>query len=288
MGMLACAKHPAARDLFLRADEILGIPLTRIVREGPGEDLTRTEYAQPAIFVTSLAVLAGRRAAGLFEDASFQAAAGLSLGEYTAHCFAGTFSFEDGLKLVRARGLAMQDAATRIPSGMTSLVGADPAAAERVCARARGAGVLVVANLNAPGQVVLSGDCEALARVPEAATAEGIRRCIPLSVAGAFHSPLMAPARDALEAALAATTMHAPRIPIWSNVTAAPVQDVTTIRMLLARQVVEPVRWEETMRGLEAAGCHEAAEPPPGRVLSALARKCAPGIAMLALPEEEA
>lgn len=288
MGMVACGKHPAARRLYEIADDILGIPLTRIVREGPAEELTRTEYAQPAIFVTSLAVLAGRRAAGLFEDSSFHAAAGLSLGEYTAHCFAGTFSFEDGLKLVRARGLAMQNAAALVPSGMTSLVGADPAAAERVCARARGEGVLVVANLNAPGQIVLSGDRDALARVPEAATAEGIRRCIPLSVAGAFHSPLMAPARDALEKALAATEMHTPRVPVWSNVTAQPVQDVAVIRTLLARQVVEPVRWEESMRNLEAAGCQEAAEPPPGRVLAALARKCAPGIAMQAIPEEDA
>jgi [acyl-carrier-protein] S-malonyltransferase len=285
MGLEACKSSPAARALFEKADQILGVSLMRITQEGPSEELTRTEYAQPAIFVTSLAVLAAREAAGQFQRESFAAAAGLSLGEYTAHCFAGTFSFEAGLRLVRARGLAMQAAAEAQPSGMTSLVGADAATAERVCARARGDGVLVVANLNAPGQVVVSGDLAALARVPEAAKEEGIRRCIPLVVAGAFHSPLMAPASSALATALAGTEMHSPKFPVWSNVTAAPVQDVDSIRALLARQVVEPVRWEETMRALEAAGCTEACEPPPGRVLAALARKCAPSITVSAITE---
>ena len=285
MGLKAATRWPAAAAVFRRADDLLDFSLSAVCHRGPAEVLTCTANAQAAIFVTSVAVLEGRREAGLFEPAHFQATAGLSLGEYTALWFAGVVSFDAGLMLVRRRGLAMQAAADAMPSGMTSLVGADRATAERVCERARESGILVVANLNAPGQVVLSGDKAALARVPQAAAAEGVRRVIALAVAGAFHSPVMASASAALETAIAATTFSSPRIPVYSNVTARPVSGVDEIRSLLARQVVAPVLWEASMRQLAADGFTEFAEPPPGRVLAALARKTLDGAVVQAIDE---
>lgn len=287
MGAKAAAQWPASRRIFARADEVLGFPLSQICHSGPADALTRTENAQAAIYTTSIAVVEGLAEAGRFDAARFSACAGLSLGEYTALWFAGVFSFEEGLLLVRKRGLAMQAAADAVPSGMTSLVGADEATAQRVCERAREDGTLVVANINAPGQIVLSGDKAALARVPAAATAEGVRRAIPLVVAGAFHSPLMQPACEALDGALTATQFSAARIPVYSNVTGCGTQDAETLREQLRRQIVAPVLWHRTMENFGAAGFRLFAEPPPGKVLSALARKILSDVECQSLSEEE-
>lgn len=271
MGKDFSAACPESAALFAEANDILGYDLRALCFEGPSETLTLTTHAQPAIYVTSAAVTAALRSAGKLDDVV--AAAGLSLGEYTALWFAGAFSFADGLRLVKKRGAAMQAASDAPPSGMVSLVGADRDAAEKTAAAARGDGVLVVANLNAPGQIVLSGDKEACARVPEAAKAFGIRRAIPLQVAGAFHSPLMEPARAALVEALDATPMHDLRIPVVSNVTGKAVTTAADARALLARQVVAPVLWEDSMKELGAMGIRRFIEPAPGAVLTALLRK---------------
>lgn len=213
---------PDAARLFDEANDVLHYDLKALIFEGPASTLTLTTHAQPAIYVTSAAVTRCLDERGLLRDIG--AAAGLSLGEYTANWFAGVFSFADGLRLVKRRGAAMQAASDHPPSGMVSLVGADRDTATKVADAARGDGVLVVANLNAPGQIVLSGDKAACERVLAAAKYLGVRRVIPLQVAGAFHSPLMEPARAALEEALLTTPMSDPRIPIISNVTARSVR----------------------------------------------------------------
>jgi [acyl-carrier-protein] S-malonyltransferase len=274
MGKDFASAHPGARRVFDEADEILGYALSRLCFEGPAADLTLTSHAQPAIFATSVAVVAVLRERGLLDGVT--AAAGLSLGEYTAVHFAGFLSFEDALRLVKRRADAMQAASDRVRSGMVSLLGADEATARRIADEARGDGVLVVANLNAPGQVVLSGDLEACGRVPAVAREAGVRRATPLQVAGAFHSPLMEPARLELEAALADVRIADPGVPVVSNVTAAAVTGAAEIRNLLARQLTSPVRWEESVRALGAMGCRRFLEPAPGSVLTGLARRILP------------
>jgi [acyl-carrier-protein] S-malonyltransferase len=276
MGSAEAARSGAARDLLALAEEVLGYDLGRLIAEGPEEELRRTEHAQPAIFTVSMMSVRAAEESGDPALAAVGAASGLSLGEYTALCYAGVFSFEDGLRLVRARGVAMQAAADRTPSGMVSLVGADADTAEAVCGEARQDDVLVVANRNAPGQIVVAGDLAACARVPAVAKRLGIRRAIPLAVAGAFHSPLMEPARAVLAEALASLELRPPRIPVVSNVTAAPVRDAEEVRLLLGRQVVAPVLWEDGVRALAASGMRRFVELAPGRVLTGLLRKILP------------
>jgi [acyl-carrier-protein] S-malonyltransferase len=276
MGRDLVASSGAARELFARADDALGYALSRLCLEGPIEDLTRTDRAQVAIYVTSAAAVLAAEESGALKRSAIVATAGLSLGEYTALWFADVFSFEDGLELVRVRGEAMQAASRAVKSGMVALLGADAAGATAIAADARGDGVLVVANLNAPGQVVLSGDWEACGRVPDAALAHGIRRALPLNVAGAFHSPLMEPARERLDQALLETTFRDPSIPVVSNVTAGPVTTAAEARKLLSEQLVRPVLWEASMRRILADGCARFIEAPPGRTLAGMLRKIAP------------
>jgi [acyl-carrier-protein] S-malonyltransferase len=271
MGKDFASAHPAARRVFENAGRVLGYDLARLCFEGPIEELTLTTHAQPAIFTTSMAVVAVLAEKRLLDDV--RAAAGLSLGEYTAVHFAGCLSFDDALRLVKRRGAAMQSASDRVRSGMVSLLGADLETARKIADQARGNGVLVVANVNAPGQIVLSGDLEACARVPEAAKEHKVRRATPLQVAGAFHSPLMEPARLELEQALEDVPIRDARIPVVTNVTAAAATKADEIRALLARQLTSPVRWEESMHALRALGCDRFVEPAPGTVLSGLAKR---------------
>lgn len=284
-----------AAGTFAEADLILGDqlgdPLSRLCFEGPPERLNRTDVSQPAIFATSIACwrallaklgFANDLSTDTAEDtAPLAATAGLSLGEYTALVVAGAIGFKDGLRLVTLRGRAMQDAAEAEPSGMVALIGADEAQAQAICDQARGNDVLVVANLNAPGQVVLSGHLTALGRAEEAAADAGLR-ATRLQVAGAFHSPLMQPAADRLREALAEVEIAEPRCPVLSNVTArphAPDEGGTiaeTIRRRLVEQLTSPVRWAESMAwGVEhLAGpgvqLHELA---PGKTLAGLMRR---------------
>jgi [acyl-carrier-protein] S-malonyltransferase len=204
---------------------------------------------------------------------SCAAVAGLSLGEYTALAFAGVFDFESGLRLVAERGAAMQAASDAIPSGMVSILGMDLAKVEELCQRAIQGGVLQVANLLCPGNIVVSGDNAACQRVADLAVAEGAMKVIPLAVAGAFHTPIMQPAVERLTAALADVRMAAPRIPVVSNVDAQTHSDPEEIRQLLVRQLVSPVRWEDSQRWLLSAGCDHFYEVGPGRVLRGLLKR---------------
>ncbi len=274
MGRELAAELPAARALFDHANEILGFDLARLCFEGPAEALEATDVSQPAIFVASLAALEGLKATDPAVVDSCAGAAGLSLGEYTALVFAGALDFESALRVVQRRGQAMQAAAVATPSGMSSIVGLDEAKIDELCGNVAPHGRLWKANLLGPGNIVVSGEKSALEHVEEAATALGAGRVVALAVAGAFHTPLMKPADEELAAVLASATMHAPRIPVYSNVDAAPhTSDPDAIRRMLAAQVTQSVLWEGSMRRMLADGYDTFYEIGPGRVLSGLLKR---------------
>lgn len=269
MGADVFAAHP---DLLITsADEALGWSLSSLCADGPEEELTRTDRAQPALFAVSYALWDAFRQAA----PPPAGAAGHSLGEYTALAAAGVMGFAGGLALVAARGRAMAHAAALAPSGMAALLGGDAESAEVLAAarRAEG-GALWVANLNAPGQVVIAGGADDIVWAAEHAREYGLRRAIPLKVAGAFHSPFMAPAAEELHAALAGSVFAAPDFPVWANVDAAPVVDVADS---LERQLTNPVRFEETLRSMEAAGIDTYVHIGPGDVTAGLVRRTLKG-----------
>ncbi|MCC6491726.1 MAG: ACP S-malonyltransferase [Pirellulales bacterium] len=274
MGTALAESVPAARELFARANEILGYDLLKLCREGPAEQLDATEHSQPALFVCSLAALEKLKGEQPGAIAEAVAAAGLSLGEYTALVFAGGMDFDTGLRLVRERGLAMQAASDATPSGMVSILGLDREQIEGLCDEARQGEVLQVANLLCPGNIVVSGAKGACARVKGLAEAAGAMKVISLSVAGAFHTPIMQPAYERLSTAVANAEIKPPRIPVLSNVDAEPHADPAEIRQLLVRQLVSPVLWEETMRRLIMVhGVERCFEIGPGRVLAGLLKR---------------
>lgn len=269
---------PEAARIFDRADEVLGdrlgSPISTLCFDGPAERLNQTDVSQPAIYVAGVASLHGLLAKlGLSQgELRLAATAGLSLGEYTALHLAGAFSFEDGLELVTLRGRAMQDAAEATPSGMVALIGADEAQATAVCERARENGVLVPANFNAPGQVVVSGDSAACDRAEKAAGEMGLK-ATRLQVAGAFHSPIMAPAADRLRGALAKVEMREPRCAVMSNVTGMA-HEPGRIADRLVEQLTAPVRWSACCEALGAEhGSAEFIELAPGKTLGGLMRR---------------
>lgn len=270
----AWAEHSAeARRTFEAADRALGIDLSRLCFGGPEDDLTRTDVAQAAIYVASVACCRAMAEAGELDWGAVGATAGLSLGEYTALWAAGAFSFEDGLSLVRQRGRFMQAAAAASPSGMVALIGADEAQAGELCRRAAGDGVLVPANFNCPGQVVVSGSSDACERALTAAEAMGLRASA-LSVAGAFHSPLMRPAAERMAEALDEAAWNAPEATVMSNVTGRPhAADVASVKSLLVEQIVKPVRWADNVRWLIDQAPGRFVEPAPGKVISGLMRR---------------
>ncbi len=274
MGRELADQVPAAADLYRRADEILGYPLSQICFAGPEEQLDATEYSQPALFVTGLAALEKLRQTAPEVVHRVEAAAGLSLGEYTALCFADVMDFEQGLRIVQIRGRAMQEAADASPSGMVSVLGLDEATVGQLCDQARQPGdVLQIANLLCPGNIVVSGHNRSCEQLVELANAAGAMKVIPLAVAGAFHTPLMQSAVEQLQAALADVRLSPPRIPVVSNVDAKPHDDPEEIRRLLVQQVVQPVRWEESIRYLREHGIDQFYELGPGRVLRGLLRR---------------
>jgi len=271
MGADVAQASTRAAEIFTRANEVLGFDLQNACFNGPAEALEATDIQQPAILVTSIALLA---ALAEREDPAPLAAAtaGLSLGEYTALYFAGSLAFEDAVSLVRRRGQLMQEAADASAGGMVSLIGADEAQATELCAKAAEGEPLVPANLNCPGQIVISGSAAACARATT--LAEEFRlRAVPLKVAGAFHSPLMQPAADRLGEVLAKTEIRAPRIPVISNVTAQAHGAPDSIRELLQKQVTSAVRWQACVEHLQAQGCNRFVEVGPNRVLTGLMRK---------------
>lgn len=263
--------HPAAKAVFDRANEVIGFDLAKICFQGPEEELTKTNISQPAIYVTSVACHAAAKACGKIAGASFEYA-GLSLGEYTALHLAGVFSFEDGLKLVAARGTYMQEAAVATPSTMVAVMGGDEAQITKLCEEQAQGDVLVPANFNAPGQIVVSGSKPACARFAEAASVAGLR-AIPLTVAGAFHSPIMQSGADKMAVELKNVAFNAPTSPVYSNVTASLHTDVASIKKLLVDQIVQPVRWEQTMAKIANIEGNKFIELAPGKVLTGLLRK---------------
>jgi len=256
-----------ARELFQRADEVLGFPLSKTMFEGPEEELTRTSRCQPALYLHGLVALAllRERVGGL----NPVAAAGLSLGEFTAHAAAGTFSFEDGLRLVARRGEFMEDACAATRGAMAALIGGEE---EAVKALAAECGV-DVANFNAPGQIVLSGTGEGIDAAVEKARDHGIRRAIKLNVAGAYHSRLMQSAQDQLATVLAEVPVRTPAIPVVCNFGASVVADPAEIRSMLEKQVTGSVRWTESIRLLCERGQRHFIELGPGKVLAGLVAK---------------
>ena len=274
MGRDFCERFPAARAVFARADEVLGFPLSKACWD-EGETVNRTDVAQPGIFTTSVAVIRVLEEGGL-DRSKVPFTAGLSLGEYTALWCAGSLGFEDGVRLVRLRGEAMQAASARTKSGMVSLMGATEEQARAVAAAGAEAGICQVANLNAPGQVIVSGELAALDLVEARAKDHGIRRTRRLVVAGGFHSECMRPAADRLESALSEVRIGAPRIPFASNVTGELATDPEAIRKQLAEQVCAPVLWERSMRLALARGIRSFLEPAPGTVLAGILAKIDP------------
>ncbi len=273
MGLDIAEAEPAAAAVFERATGVLGRDLRAVIGGDDAAALDRTDTCQPAILVTSLAVMAALEARGHVDAAAVDRVAGLSLGEYSALTWAGALDFDEALTVVRIRGMAMQAASEESASGMLSLVGADEDAAQALCAAARGDDVLVVANLLAPGQVAIAGTTVALDRAEAMLKQHGIRKGVRLSVAGAFHSPCMASASAALAAALDAAPIQAPRVPVIMNVSGEPTDDPDTIRELLKAQVTSPVLWQRSMEAMLASGVKRFLEPAPGKQLTNMLRR---------------
>ncbi|HOM15964.1 MAG TPA: ACP S-malonyltransferase [Thermoguttaceae bacterium] len=273
MGKRLAETTPAARRLYDRASELLGYDLAKLCFEGPAEQLDSTVCSQPAIFVTSLAALEVLRAESPEVVLSCEAAAGLSLGEYTAMVFAGVMDFEDGLMVVQQRGAAMQEASDRTPSGMVTILGLERVQVEALCAKARQEDILEIANLLAPETIVVSGTNAACERAAELAAAMGAMKVVPLAVAGAFHTRIMHPADQRLAEVLSQVRLRRPRIPVISNVDARPHEDPEEIRQLLIQQVLHPVLWEDSMRYLISQGFTQFYEVGPGRVLRGLLKR---------------
>ena len=267
MGRDLAAAFPTAWALFDQADAALGYPFSGVCFEGPDAELTRTENAQPGIFLVSWVAmkLLQERIPGLAADAT----AGLSLGEFTALAAAGAMGFEDGLRITRLRGRFMQEACEATQGGMAAIIGLD----EVPCREACEATGVTLANLNCPGQIVVSGPSDRIPAAIEACKARGARKAIPLAVAGAYHSPLMASAQPRLAAELARVTIATPSVPVISNVTAAAHGEAATIAPRLVDQVTSPVRWETGMRLLMSQGFTRFIEFGPGTALSGFLRR---------------
>lgn len=265
---------PEAREVFARVDSALGTALSRLCFEGPADELTLTHNAQPALLAHGLAVWAATRD-GI--QSRVRAAAGHSLGEFTAYCAANAMTLEDGAKLVRRRGELMLDAGQRQPGAMAAILGTLTERVDLLCRRAADAGTVVPANYNSPEQVVVSGESGGVERVMELARAAGAKRTVKLNVSGAFHSPLMESARSGLALALREAALGDPAFPVYSNVTAGPVTDAAEAESLLLRQLSSPVRWTEQVTRL-AADYPTAlfVEMGPGGVLTGLVKRIAP------------
>jgi [acyl-carrier-protein] S-malonyltransferase len=269
MGKDLYEQFPAARELFDRADEILQFKLSRVIFEGPEEELQQTRNAQPAIAVTSLALLkvAFEVSPSLHLKPAF--VAGHSLGEYSALVAAGSLGFDDCIRLLRARGELMQAAGEKNPGTMAAVLGLDVPDCEDVC---REAGA-EICNINAPGQIVIGGRREAVVRALDYAKARGAAKVIPLSVSGAFHSSLMRPAAEGMATQVATANVADPMIPVIANCTAAPVSNETDIRHELVDQIAKPVQWSRTVEYLAEQGVETFVEFGPGRVLTAIIKR---------------
>ena len=270
MGRSLCERFPAARAVFDRANKLLGFDLAKICFDGPAEELTKTDISQPAILTCSIAALAA------MGNPPAAAAAGLSLGEYTALVGAGAIDFDQAVPLVHDRGRYMQEACDLRPGTMASIIALDRAKVEQAIHEASPAGTVAIANINCPGQIVISGEVAAVEKACEIAKQLGAKMAIKLNVAGAFHSPLMQPARVKLVERLRSVEIREPGFIVVSNVTGLPIQTPGEICDHLARQVTSPVLWEDSMRHLLGMGIREFAEIGPGKVLAGLMKRIEP------------
>lgn len=270
-------RYESAAEVFATASAAIGVDMERLCFEGPQEELARTDLCQPAILTVSVAVLRAIEQA-LKRPVRAPAAAGLSLGEYSALVAAGALDFAGAVRLVLCRGAYMQEACEARPGTMFSILGLEDAQVEGICRKVREeeGGQVWPANYNSPGQVVISGERGAAERAAAACTEMGARRAIELKVAGAFHSPLMQPAAEKLAGELKRTEFRSPAFPVVANTTAQPMGSPEEIRCLLARQVSSPTRWAQSMRWCTSQGCGEFLEVGPGRVLQGLLRKLDP------------
>jgi [acyl-carrier-protein] S-malonyltransferase len=259
-----------AKEMIKTADDALGINLSHYMFNGPEETLKQTEFTQPAIFLHSVV------AVSLMRTLSADAAAGHSLGEYSALVAAGAMQFQDAVKLVRARGMAMQKAGTMNQGTMAAVIGLDQAKLVDVCTEASAAGVVQCANFNSPGQIVISGSVDGVKKAMELAKPAGAKLVKELVVSGAFHSPLMEPAKEILKNELEKTYIYTAKIPVYANVTAKPVTEPEEIRKLLFDQLTAPVRWEETIVNMTNDGIDEYYEIGPGKVLTGLVKRINP------------
>jgi [acyl-carrier-protein] S-malonyltransferase len=266
MGLELYEKSTLAQEMFETANEILGFNITDIMFEGSAEDLKQTKVTQPAIFLHSVIL-----AKTLGDSFKPDMVAGHSLGEFSALVTNGTLTFEDGLKLVSQRAIAMQKACELQPGTMAAVLGLDDDIVEKICAMTDG--VVVAANYNCPGQLVISGEVEAINKACESLKAEGARRALVLPVGGAFHSPLMEPAREELAAAIQNTTFSKPNCPIYQNVTASAVTDENEIKANLISQLTAPVKWTQSVQLMIADGATLFTEVGPGNVLQGLVKK---------------
>ena len=267
MGKDLAANFPSAKTWFDQANIALGYDLAAIAFGGPDSELTKTENAQPAIFLVSWVAfqLLKERVPGL----SFEATAGLSLGEFTALTAANAFSFQEAIQVVRQRGRFMQEACEQTEGAMAAIIGLDEEPTRQVCSQAG----VVLANLNCPGQLVISGETEKVAEACELARSKGARKAVPLPVAGAYHSPLMASAQPKLQAQLNSLSIQQPVVQVISNVTALPHEKAETIRSRLIEQVTASVRWEQSMRFLLGQGFTRFIELGPGTALSGFMKR---------------
>ena len=266
MGLDLYENSPLAQELFEKANDILGFHITDIMFEGSAEDLKETKVTQPAIFLHSVIL-----AKTLGDNFKPDMVAGHSLGEFSALVATGALTFEDGLKLVSQRAQAMQKACELQPSTMAAVLGLEDKSVEKICATIEG--VVVPANYNCPGQLVISGDVEAINKACEALKEEGARRALVLPVGGAFHSPLMEPAREELASAIENTTFTNPNCPIYQNVTASAITDANEIKANLISQLTAPVRWTQSIQQMIEDGALHFTEVGPGKVLQGLVKK---------------
>ena len=273
MGKDLYENNPVAKEMFDKANEILGFNITDLMFNGTDEDLRQTKVTQPAIFLHSVIL-----AKTMGDDFNPDMVAGHSLGEFSALVAAGALSFEDGLRLVSARAQAMQKACEKTPSTMAAVLALPDAKVEELCASVT-EGVVVPANYNCPGQIVISGSIEGVDAACAKMLEAGAKRALKLKVGGAFHSPLMGPARAELADAIAHTDFHAPKCPVYQNVNAEPQTDPKTIKKNLIAQLTAPVRWTQTIQNMIAAGADTFVEVGPGAVLQGLVKKISSEVA---------
>ncbi len=269
--------NPEAKKMFDRAREILGFDIAKICFEGPEDDLRQTAVTQPAIFLHSAAAFSQ------LHDKHFDATAGHSLGEYSALYAAGALDFEHALMLVGLRGKLMQDAGNARPGTMAAVIGLDEKKVDEACGEACAEGIVQPANYNSPGQVVISGDVDAVRKAMEIAKQKGAKIVKELVVSGAFHSPLMEAAKEELKKAIDAAPINNAAVPVYANVTAKPVTSADEIRNALIMQLTNPVRWQESVAGMSADGITRFVEIGPGKILQGLVKRTISGATILGI-----